>query len=174
MSGGAGSTNNKPIGARSPKSLRLHQWRNVGGWGYPVGAKPEYLTRRANSRLRTRTGPPTAVVRSQWRDSIWTLYMGYQAQSAGSRPLCECGGTRRDWCVCMCYCWLPPCNALSEQDLALGGPPSGEQCGLGSGAVLSVPECNSVRRAPPPDYIRVAAACSRRTRTLVRRMRTND
>ena len=57
--------------------------------------------------------------------------------------------TRAAMGVCVCYCRLPPFFALPEQDLALGGPPAGEQCDHGSGAV---PFCrlHGVRRAPQP------------------------
>jgi hypothetical protein len=50
---------------------------------------------------------------------------------------------------CVCYCRLPPFSALSGEELALGGPPAGEQCNHGSGAV---PVCrvHGVRRAPQP------------------------
>ena len=66
--------------------------------------------------------------------------------------------------VCVCYCRLPPCNALSEEDLALGGPPSGEQCDLGSGAVPFCRVHAGVRCAPLP--LPSVERSVRRTRTV--------
>ena len=57
--------------------------------------------------------------------------------------------------ICVCYCRLPPCERLSEDDLALGGQPSEEERDRGNGAV---PYCRLHKRRRAPRRLKCTAA----------------